>query len=136
MRAIFTAGILAAACLTPLAAAGTTIYVDPVNGDDDWSGLCDVYSGGSCGPKATIQGGINATISDGDEVILADGIYRGDGNHGISYWGMAITVRSANGPESCIVDVEQLEDPAFVFGMGETRGAILDGVMVKNCYGC
>jgi hypothetical protein len=136
MRALVTVGILAAASMAPLVGAATTIYVDPSDGNDAWSGLCDVYSGGICGPKATIQAGIDATVNDGDQVILLDGVYRGEGNRGISYFGKAITVRSAGGPDNCIIDVEQQEDPAFVFGMGEPRGAVLDGVMVKNCYGC
>ena len=48
---------------------GATIYVDGTNGNDAWSGLCDSWQGGSCGPKRTIQAGINVAVL-GDTVIV------------------------------------------------------------------
>ena len=39
-------------------------------------------------------------------MIIADGTYTGEGNRDIEFKGKAITVRSASGPESCIIDSE------------------------------
>ena len=63
--------------------------------------------------RPTIQGGIGAA-SDGDTVLVADGIYTGWGNRDIDLMGKAITVRSENGPENCIIDCELSELRAFV----------------------
>ncbi len=45
-------------------------------------------------------------------MLVADGIYTGEGNRDIDFLGKAITVRSENGPESCIIDCQGSEaDP-------------------------
>ncbi|MDY7109308.1 MAG: hypothetical protein SYC29_11800 [Planctomycetota bacterium] len=121
--------------LLTLPAAAETIYVDGVNGNDDWDGLCETWDGGTCGPKETIGAGIGVA-DDGDEVIIADATYSGPDNRNLSYAGKAITVRSAHGPENCIIDLMGYGDPAFLFTQGEGPDSTLDGVMLKNCYGC
>ncbi|MCJ7729077.1 MAG: right-handed parallel beta-helix repeat-containing protein, partial [Sedimentisphaerales bacterium] len=50
----------------------------------------------------TIQAAIDAA-ANGDTVVIAPGTYTGDGNRDIAF-GKAITVRSQNGPETCIID--------------------------------
>ena len=124
-------------CVGLLASAGEakTVYVDGVNGNDAWSGLCEVWDGGACGPKASISGGIGVA-EDGDLVRVADAVYTGSKNRKIKFFGKAITVQSANGAENCIVDCGGSADPAFQFDAGETLDSVLDGIMVKNCYGC
>lgn len=121
--------------LLALPAPADTIYVDGVNGNNAWDGLCEVWDGETCGPKKTIQAGIDVA-SSGDEVIVADAVYSGTGNNNIRYYGKAITVRSSGGPENCIVDCAGGSSPLFVFSSGDTPASVLDGVTIKNCYGC
>jgi len=55
---------------------------------------------------------IQAAISDandGDTVLVKDGRYTGTGNRDIDFRGKAITVRSENGPENCIIDCNGTE---------------------------
>ena len=46
-------GLLAGVC------QATTIYVNGTTGNNAWNGLCPVWDGGVCGPKLTIQAGID-----------------------------------------------------------------------------
>jgi len=74
---------------------------------------------------------------DGDTVLVADGVYKGDGNRDISFGGKKITVRSKNGPQDCTIDCEGNEnDPhrGFYFHNSETQDAKLDGFTIKNGY--
>jgi len=63
----------------------------------------------------TIQAAIDAA-SEGDTVMVADGIYTGEGNRDIDFGGKAITVRSANGPQNCILRQGILFDSFNVSG--------------------
>lgn len=51
-----------------------TVYVDPVNGNDNYDGRSSIFSGGLNGPNRSIQGGIDDAVS-GDTVFLVKGIY-------------------------------------------------------------
>jgi len=86
----------------------------------------------------TIQGGIDHVL-EGGIVIVADGIYTGDGNRDIDFKGKAITVRSENGPESCIIDCGGLRGPTeweehrgFYFHSGEDGNSVLSGFTITN----
>ncbi len=84
----------------------------------------------------TIQAGINAAIG-GDVVIVADGVYTGDGNRDIDFGGKNITVRGKNGPENCIIDCQGTEAElhrGFYFHSGEGPNSVLDGFTITN--GC
>lgn len=111
------------------------VYVDDVNGNDAWDGLCEEWDGGTCGPKATIQAGIDVAET-GDEVLVADGVYTGSGNRLIQYLGKAITVGSKNGPIDCIIDIQNNETTAFLFDHGEWITSVLDGFTITNCKAC
>gem|GEM_PF-1619332 len=83
---------------------------------------------------ATIQAAINASWDSGT-VLVADGTYTGDGNRDIDFTGKAITVRSQNGPENCIIDCNGTEEDqhrGFYFHSNETNEAVLAGFTITG----
>ncbi len=82
----------------------------------------------------TIQEAINFAF-DGDTVIVANGTYTGPGNRDLDFMGKAITVRSENGPELCIIDCEgSVGDPhrGFIFQNAESTSSVLEGFTIIN----
>jgi len=57
------------------------------------------------GVYTTIQAAID-DASDGDTIWIADGQYSGGGNFDIDFKGKAVTVKSENGPQNCIIDCQ------------------------------
>ncbi len=86
------------------------------------------------GRYPTIQAAIDASV-DGDVVLVADGVYTGPGNRDIDFRGKSITLRSASGPDSCVINCQGTEDDrhrGFWFHSGESEAAVLDGFTVRN----
>jgi parallel beta-helix repeat protein len=82
----------------------------------------------------TIQDAIDAA-ADGDIVVVAPGTYTGPGNRDIDFLGKAITVRSENGPEICVIDCNGTQaEPrrGFYFRSGEDANSIVDGFAITN----
>jgi predicted outer membrane repeat protein len=140
MRTGIASLLVLAAGLTPIGAAGT-IYVHGTAGNDAWDGLCPTWNGGTCGPKRTIQAGINVAVV-GDEVILAPVTYTGDGNRDIDFLGKAITVRGEDPNDPNVVAATVVDcqaDPndrhrGFNFITGEGRDSVLAGLsMINGC---
>ncbi|MHC4692227.1 MAG: right-handed parallel beta-helix repeat-containing protein, partial [Planctomycetota bacterium] len=85
----------------------------------------------------TIQAAIDDAY-DGDTIIVADGIYTGDGNRDIDFLGKAITLCSENGPENCIIDCNGTESEphrGFYFHSQEDSNSVLAGFTVTNGHG-
>jgi hypothetical protein len=78
----------------------------------------------------TIQAGINAA-NTGDTVLVANGNYAGPGNRNINFIGKAITVKSANGPETCIIDVER-NGRGFYFHNDEGVNSVVSGFTITG----
>lgn len=113
---------------TAQVSAQTTWYVD----DDNCPGP---GAGTEADPFCTIQDGID-TAQDGDTVLVADGLYTGDGNRDLDFGGSIITVLSASGdPTLCVIDCQGTgADPhrGFLFHSGETSDAVVEGLTIRN----
>jgi parallel beta-helix repeat protein len=83
--------------------------------------------------KPTIQAGIDAAF-DGDRVIVANGVYIGNGNKNIDYRGKAITVQSENGPANCIIDCQN-GGQGFIFRSNENQNSLVSGFKIINGNG-
>lgn len=78
------------------------------------------------GVYPTIQAAINASV-DGDVVELADGLFRGPGNHDLRFAGRRIVLRSASGdPTLCVIDAES-SDHILTF-YSETPETVVENI--------
>jgi predicted outer membrane repeat protein len=101
---------------------------DPCHGNPDYS---DPNENGSLEhPFDSIQEAIDVA-GIGDTVTVLSGAYAGTGNCDIDFLGKAITVRSENGPEDCIIDCNGA-GRGFYFHSGEDQNSILDGLTIKE----
>jgi parallel beta-helix repeat protein len=107
---------------------------DPGSGDP---GRSDPNEDGSAAhPFDAIQEAINAA-PNGYTIIVRDGTYTGSGNRDINFKGKVITVRSQNGPESCIIDCQGTASEnhrGFHFRSSEGANSVLCGFTITNGY--
>ncbi len=80
----------------------------------------------------TIQLGINAA-SNGDTVLVANGVYRGSGNTNLVFYGKSIHLKSAHGYEHTYIDGENTSR-CVNFIYGETNNTIIEGFTIENGY--
>lgn len=80
---------------------------------------------------ATIQAAVDAAV-DGDDVVVADGLHAGAGNTLVTV-AKAITVRSANGAASCVIDGEY-EKSGFITSPGVGPATIIQGFTIRRGY--
>lgn len=82
------------------------------------------------GDYSTIQAAVDS-CSSGDTVMVAPGVYSGDGNRNISITAKSITVMSADGPISTIID-GAVTEIGFNLIAGGAAATIIDGFTIKN----
>ena len=75
----------------------------------------------------SIKAAIGAAV-DGDVVVLADGEHE---EWDLDFLGKAITVRSCNGPENCIIDCWH-DGRGFYFRTGERGDSVLQGITIRD----
>jgi hypothetical protein len=87
---------------------------------------------------STIQTAINASVN-GDTVAIAPGVYKGNGNRDIYFYGKAITVRGVtDNPSDCVIDSNGTgtdQHRGFNFTYGEGSNSILEAITVRGGYG-
>ena len=79
----------------------------------------------------TIQAGINAS-TDGDTVLVANGVYTREGNRDLNFFGRLITLKSEGGPDSCLIDCEYSNSRGFNFWTWEDTTAVIEGFTIKG----
>lgn len=96
------------------------------------------------GQYPTIQAAVDAA-SDGTEILLADGTFRGAGNAVVDFKGKAITIRSLSGNRSaCVIEGDWLERDCaagVVFNTDEGPFSVLADLTIRHgggwsSYGC
>lgn len=86
--------------------------------------------------QPTIQAGINAAVNE-DTVLVAAGIYVGDGNRDLDFGGRLIVLKSESGPQLTIIDCQadsSNKHNAFYFRSGEDSTAVLDGFTIMHAF--
>ena len=68
---------------------------------------------------------------DGAVIQMDDGIYSGEGNRNIDFWGKEIIIESVNGFEQTIIDCEN-SGRGFYFHNWEGEKSILRGITIQN----
>ncbi len=96
-----------------------SVHAATVTVDDDGSADFD-----------TLQAALDAATT-GDVVLVADGIYTGPGNRGLEFDGKNITLRSENGPATCIIDCRR-QDRAFYVHDEEGPSCLIEGFTIIN----
>jgi predicted outer membrane repeat protein len=89
-----------------------------------------IYVGMSSGHYRTIQEGIDAA-HDGDTVLVAAGIYSGQGNTDIDFSGKSVVLKAINGPDATVIDCGGTSR-GFDFHSGEGPGAAVVGFTISN----
>ena len=77
---------------------------------------------------ATIQEAIDAANTNGDEIVVAPGVYFDP----IDYSGKAVYIRSQNGNAQTFIDVQGSAGPIVRFANGEDINSVLDGFTLRN----
>jgi hypothetical protein len=95
-------------------------------------GFADTLNVGPGQTYTTIQSAIDAS-ADGEIIIVADGTYKGTGNVNLDFMGKAITLRSENGPQACIIDCENIAGRrGFYFHTAEDSSSVVEGLTITR----
>ncbi len=88
------------------------------------------------GDQPTIRAAVTIAVN-GDTILLADGVYSGEGNRDIAINGKSIVIQSENGPNLCSIDIDGMHAVprrAFILSNGESRDTEIRGIMLRG--GC
>ena len=118
---------LGIAVAVAIAAMFSTAQADTIYVDADCPGP---GNGSEAEPYCSIQTAID-NAGAGDAIVVADGTYTGIGNRDLDFGGRSIELRSENGPDNCLIDL-QGATRAFHFHSGESAAAVVDGFTVEN----
>ncbi len=80
--------------------------------------------------QPTIQAGIDAA-QESDILLLADGLFTGEGNRNITFRDKSIAIRSEHGSSGCIIDCELLGS-GFVFDPYDCISASIEGITITH----
>ena len=75
-----------------------------------------------------------AVAISGHEVVLADGTYSGFPAAGLAFGGRDLVVRSANGPQACVIDLADA-GRAFRLEAFESSAARIEGLTIRDGFG-
>jgi hypothetical protein len=84
----------------------------------------------------TIQEAIDHAL-EGSTIVVADGVYSGEGNRDIDFRGKAITVQSEKGAATCIIDCNGTQEQphrGFYFHSGEDANSTIIGLTITKGY--
>ncbi len=83
----------------------------------------------------TMQAGIDSAYT-GDTIIVADGVYSGDGNWKLDFRNKPITLKSENGPDNCIIDLSTAphNNPGLWVTQWEDTATVIDGFKIINGF--
>lgn len=73
-----------------------------------------------------------AIALSGDEVLVEDGVYRGPDNKNLDLGPRSLTVRSANGPGACTIDLEQSGRAFYAYLPPASVRPTIQGLTIKN----
>ncbi len=85
-------------------------------------------NGSQAAPFQSLQLGVSASFH-GDTLELADGTYSGAANRSINLNGRHLSIRSANGPNNCIIDCQ---GAGRAFSMNQSEHVTLEGLTVVS----
>ena len=83
-------------------------------------------------PFATIQKAIDA-LDGQDTILVHEGVYTGEGNVNIEFYGREVVLKAAGGPAVTVIDGENTAR-AFYVNDGEDSLTVIDGFTVKNGF--
>ncbi|MHC4946801.1 MAG: right-handed parallel beta-helix repeat-containing protein [Planctomycetota bacterium] len=73
-----------------------------------------------------------SVASDGDVIVVKDGVYAGFGFRNVDFGGKLITIRSeSRDPTRCVIDCQGL-GRGFIFQSGETSEAVVEGFTIRD----
>jgi predicted outer membrane repeat protein len=82
----------------------------------------------------TIQAGIDSA-GIGDTVLVAAGMYTGEGNRNLDFGGIDLVLLSEEGPQLTVIDCEGGGNRGFYFHSGEGAAAVVRGFTVRSGSG-